>query len=218
MRVYKFRGLGNCQSFERASQILLTGKFWCSRFFDLNDPMEGVYSTGDQFVINNLFSDKNKYKLCSFTGEEGLKNPLMWGQYANGFKGIAIEVEVSKDEMSVVNYHDSVQRIDDCHGDRVKFILTNKLSPWKHENEYRLLKEEKLEEKSDNLQKIGEIKGVYFGAPYKNVENYDQIRLNPSLKEYYHYRDLLVGIAKLKNLDCNEVYSEGVNINWRPIQ
>jgi|GEM_PF-5983772 hypothetical protein len=43
MKLYKFRPLGSCLDLERAQEILAQGKFWCSPFWELNDPMEGVY-------------------------------------------------------------------------------------------------------------------------------------------------------------------------------
>ena len=45
MKVYKFRKLTNESDLDRLKGILETGNFWCSNFWDLNDPMEGVFST-----------------------------------------------------------------------------------------------------------------------------------------------------------------------------
>ena len=43
MKLYKFRPLANCDDLKRIKQIVEEKKFWCSRLWDLNDPMEGVY-------------------------------------------------------------------------------------------------------------------------------------------------------------------------------
>src|SRR5687768_703238 len=97
MKIYKFRAIDSCESFERASQILKTGQFWCSRFWDMNDPMEGIYRLNESSTagdIENTFEHKASQVICCFSGEEALKNAAMWGYYANGFKGVAIEIDV----------------------------------------------------------------------------------------------------------------------------
>ena len=43
VKLYKFRPLADDRDFERLKEILKTGKFYCPKFPDLNDPMEGVY-------------------------------------------------------------------------------------------------------------------------------------------------------------------------------
>ena len=96
--LFKFRSIADRQDFERARKIIETGEFWCSKLWEMNDPMEGVYAHAteelEDWQIGNLFSMKNNYVMCSFSGEKALIDPLMWGYYASGFKGISIEVEV----------------------------------------------------------------------------------------------------------------------------
>lgn len=71
----------------------------------------------------------------------------MWGYYANGFKGIAIEIEVDCKRSGIrkVSYAREVAKITngDDAADAVERILTTKLSCWRHEFEYRYI------EKSD---------------------------------------------------------------------
>lgn len=63
----------------------------------MNDPMEGVYLAPlDESKISKMFEEKDGFVICSFSSEEALDNPLSWGHYANGFKGIAIGIEVNK--------------------------------------------------------------------------------------------------------------------------
>jgi hypothetical protein len=58
-------------------------RFWCADFFDLNDPMEGAFTISKNPDIKNtierIYSEKNKYKICSFSGREGFKKPLNVG-------------------------------------------------------------------------------------------------------------------------------------------
>ncbi|MGP8329849.1 MAG: hypothetical protein ACT6FF_05985 [Methanosarcinaceae archaeon] len=58
----KFRPLANLDDLKRAKQIIENGKFWCSKLWNLNDPMEGVYETSCEFkhIIDDIFKEKNK--------------------------------------------------------------------------------------------------------------------------------------------------------------
>lgn len=60
--------------------------------------MEGGYSylttAENEIATPDVFTEKNAYRICSFSGEKALSNPAIWGYCANGFKGVAIEVEV----------------------------------------------------------------------------------------------------------------------------
>lgn len=55
-------------------KILETGEFWCSRFWELNDPMEGVYLFDDGMLTSeSIFSEKSSHALCSFSGKRAFK-------------------------------------------------------------------------------------------------------------------------------------------------
>lgn len=136
MKLYKFRQLGNCYDLERIEEIIEEKKFWCSKLWDLNDPMEGVFWSFKENV-DKIFKEKNQYLICSFSGEKGFKNPLLWGYYANGFKGIAIEIEIEKKRIEKVKYVTLKKFNEPIENE--KEIIKRKLNNWKHENEYRFL-------------------------------------------------------------------------------
>jgi len=162
MEIYKFRKLTSETDYCRLRNILETGYFWCSSFWKLNDPMEGVFMITNPDNLKRIFEEKEKYKICSFSGEDGFKNPAMWGYYTDGFKGVAIKVEINDNEIEEVHYENKLP-IDN---DDMRKILTNKLKKWKPENEFRF-----LINSENNYQKIGKITAVYFGDPYGNAEN-----------------------------------------------
>ena len=195
IKLYKFRPLGDELSLCRAKRILETGEFWCSRFWELNDPMEGVFSVniGNQEVIRQILLRKKKFVICSFSGQEAFSNPVMWGYYANGFKGIAIEIEVSADEVQKIKnmtYADYVAEWSKTDGsDRVTEILTTKLCSWKHEHEYRFLDDS---ETPGQRRQIGKITGVYFGDPYGTIANRgDIIKESKELRDFDSFRSEL---------------------------
>lgn len=184
MKLYKFRSLGSDTDLQRAKDTLSTGKFWCSRFWELNDPMEGVFRAEVGWDgVQRICNEKAARLICSFSKAGALTNPLMWGYYANGFKGIAIEVSVPVRKVLNVQYVDTVSLIRDL--DAVEEILTTKLEPWQHEQEARFICKGGDHEKP---QKVGKITGLYVGMPYINVGNYGAIEAQHTQLSEYHVR------------------------------
>lgn len=198
MKLYKFRSLADDTSLNRAEGILNSGLFWCSRFWELNDPMEGVYrlqSTSP--CAQRVFDEKAERLICSFSGKKALRNSLMWGYYSNGFKGIAIELEVDDSVRKVIYTPDVVcpdttQSIDK----QVDAILCNKLNPWKHEAEYRF-----LTRGHSNLQEIGTITAVVLGVPYpKSLIPNDREHRMTHLTQYRHRLQRIEDAARLRGI------------------
>ncbi len=202
IKIYKFRTLGTDLDLKRLKIIIETGNFWCSNFWDLNDPMEGIYRNSNitPEEIKDIFEGKNKYKICSFTGKEGLHNPLLWGYYANGFKGVVIEVEVEITDnikpMKYVSKEDFIRNTRD-----VQEILNRKLKEWGHEDEIRF-----LIESGNNLHKIGKITKIYFGNPYGNLNNTSQVlKKSKNLRKYNELKVKLKEICEDKNLNVLDI-------------
>jgi hypothetical protein len=209
MKLYKFRPLANDIDFNRAQEILNTGRFYCSGFSELNDPMEGAFtifpndSELGRGIINAIYSDKNKYKICSFSASRAFKKPTMWGYYANGFRGIAIEIEVNKNDVRKIKYVDAITHVEDIHDitRTTKEVLTTKLNPWKHEAEYRFLTES---EGGDSKHKIGTITAIYFGHPYERAVNRERIYENSTaLSGFENWKKKLIESAG--NIKCYSV-------------
>lgn len=213
MKLYKFRSLANCQDLTRAQKILETGKFWCSRYWQLNDPLEGVYEYKDGTIpnedIRNLYINKSKYAICSFTGAKAFKDPLVWGYYANGFKGIAIKIEVEDNKNEVednrliqITYSNEVPSINNNPAlDPIQRILTTKLCCWKHEYEYRYLKNNS----EPGNYRIGEIKALYYGKPYITKLCADLAKERSRIKEYLCRIETLKKTARINNIKCRQV-------------
>lgn len=199
LKLVKFRSLANKKDLDRTINIITTGEFWCTKLWNMNDPMEGVYNTSNRDIIPKLFTEKNKYVICSFSDnsddnirKKPLQNPLLWGYYANGFKGIAIEIEVDESNVKKVDYISRTD-IDNLIGegsldeDIAREIMTKKLKCWNLEYEWRYLKAS-----NEDSYKIGKIIRVYIGRPYITTENYKEIALNSNpLKNYLEYQETI---------------------------
>lgn len=202
VKLYKFRPLAEVKDFQRAKSIIETGRFWCSQFSELNDPMEGVFYIRNENV-DGIYNEKNKYRICSFSGKKAFGNPAMWGYYANGFEGMAIEIEVNKEDVKKIAYVDDSPSLEGLTGnDKIEKILTSKLKPWKHEMEYRFLK---IPEENEHLNEhpIGKITAVYFGKPHSDIVNkWAVYKENEKLQCYQCFRNKLITIAQNKGIKC----------------
>jgi len=183
LKLIKFRSLGSDNEFKRIKEILKTNKFWCSKLWNLNDPMEGVYRNSffNSDDIFEMFTEKNNKIICSFSHITALNNNLLWGYYANGFKGVAIEIEINEIEIKKMNYFNIQVFNQNLHN--VDDIITRKLKDWEHEQEYRFI----CDSSKDKKCKIGKITKVYFGSPYDNTNNRENIEDNSPMLRKYDY-------------------------------
>ena len=193
IRLIKFKPLANKNDFKRAKEIIENGEFWCSKLWNLNDSMEGHYQIiqSDIELMPDMFDEKNNAVICSFSRLNALKNPLLWGYYANGYKGIAIEIECNYQtdttESGIHEVKYDKQNINYNQG--LIEIITNKKQCWVHEKEYRYIK---FRSDKEGPYKIGEIKKVHFGFPYQRFENRKEITNNSkTLREYNYWKNEL---------------------------
>jgi len=182
MTLYKFRGLQDEKDYKRVIDIIENG-FYCNDILGFNDMNEGVYTNNLQNEGVDL-SEKQKYKICSFSGINALKSELMWGHYANTGRGIIIEIDVEN-----CHYIKEVSYDNNTDLNTIEDILTNKSLEWAYEDEYRYLSTYKLD---DNKVKIGKITKIYFGTPYEKLKNYQDIKSKHiKLREYHQEKAFL---------------------------
>jgi hypothetical protein len=193
----------NENNISRIIDTLTSSKIRCTQLWRLNDAMEGVFkiSVDELNKVDKIYDEKNKYFTCSFAHPSLLEKPLLWGYYANGFKGVAIEIELDDDDKKSfhkVNYDDNfkVYKDDLPLNDEVKHekiieIITTKQKCWKPENEYRyIVKMDPMT--SGKVFCDVKIKSLYIGYPYRNTANCDQITKNSDdLKDYRKCRKAL---------------------------
>lgn len=164
MNVYKYRSL---QNFEHVADILCNGRFYAAQFQELNDPMEGVFDfekgTKREY-LKQIGEGKKNLRICSFSRD--FHNLLLWAHYADGFKGICIEVELAgwpDQDISSVNYEPYKPIFDNDQGQFAHFwpnlILREKNCAWKYEKETRVLTRNKF-----ITSPSAEIKSVLLGV------------------------------------------------------
>lgn len=100
-RLYRYRALENGK-LEQELSAITQGYLYCSPYLDLNDPMEGSFSSSKQLrrsakyrEIKNAITDtKADIGMCSFS--EVYDHELMWAHYADQFKGMCISYSLRK--------------------------------------------------------------------------------------------------------------------------
>jgi hypothetical protein len=122
MKLYKFRPLKNTDHLDRIKDIIKNG-FYCCDFLKFNDMNEGVF-TINKINLHIDLSEKQKYKICSFSGENALNSQLMWGHYANAGMGVVIEVDVSGGKCNQIKQVKYANSTDDLN--TTEEILTRK--------------------------------------------------------------------------------------------
>ncbi|MFN8522989.1 MAG: DUF2971 domain-containing protein [Chloroflexota bacterium] len=145
--LYKYRSL---DTWAHVEDIFKQSRLYASDFRSLNDPMEGLLYTHDTQVSEAyrraVRTASGRLNICSLSASGD--NTLLWSYYAGGHKGIAIGVRVVPrqsprvDEPERVNYDMTVNihpltEQSDSPSAIAKRILTQKLTFWSHENEYR---------------------------------------------------------------------------------
>ncbi len=194
MKLYKFRPLEGTKHLSRIKNIIENG-FYCCDFLEFNDMNEGVFIINDSNIHIDV-SDKQKYKICSFSGEDSLNSQLMWGHYANTGRGIVIEVEIEDcPEIKQIQYSDSKENLN-----TLEDILTRKTIEWSYENEFRYLSEKDITEVN-----VGKITKILFGTPYKNLINYEDIKqVHEKLRIYLKLQDNLKKICNENNIEFED--------------
>lgn len=143
--LYKYRDL---KSLDRLLDILLRRRLYAAKFNMLNDPMEGVFTYNDnpsiRTFVSKMNSEKSKLRVCSLSKSHS--NNLLWSYYADSHQGIAIGVRLPTKQATVLQLakvaYSNSNHFAPFTGSQPELeaiqVLSRKLKPWKHEEEYRV--------------------------------------------------------------------------------
>lgn len=151
MRAFKFKSAAQA---DHIFDVLLNRRLFCANWKTLNDPMEGIfvysYRGGEEAdsarnAAREVQIELTKLRVCSLTST--YDSHLLWAHYANGFNGVAVEVDLPDDhpDISPVKYggvfgqfsYDASLKIADVS----KALLHSKYEEWEYECELRILSE-----------------------------------------------------------------------------
>ena len=177
MKLYKYKSLSD---FEFVADILINNQLYASHYMELNDPMEGDFTPDINLDYNDLIKkEMESIRVCSLSKD--LHNPILWAHYADGFKGVCIEIEANESllDLHKINYGPfnpiPSEGYRGMHGDTEEYTardwakssLRGKYEEWEYENEYRIFSD------STFISSGFQITAIYFGKRtseiYKNV-------------------------------------------------
>ena len=184
MILYKDRSLNNL---DHILDILVHSRLYCAPYLEMNDPFEGLFSATihippkdrakylfftlpDSFSVtksvNDLFhSSKDRVRICSLSSS--LSEVRLWSHYADGNRGIALEIDFSGIENTVhkVIYSDKLP----SYGYTILTapnpieVLTRKTFHWSYESEFRIIHEAEYFDIKERL------KAIYVGSRINNT-------------------------------------------------
>lgn len=163
MFAYKFR---SSAQIDKALDIIFNKRLYCADWKTLNDPMEGMfvysYQTSDEFdysqKVNEIIKHKKGLKVCSLSKTYDCH--LLWAHYANGFDGLAVEIEINENVENVhhVSYGEVFSSItlptDRDPLECANQILSSKYKEWSYEKELRILNNETWYEVENPVKRI----------------------------------------------------------------
>lgn len=201
MILYKYRSL---QNLDHVLDILYNSRLHCARYLDLNDPFEGLFSatihippqerlkfpffmlpetyTRTKSVEDLFLSSKDKLKICSLTSS--LYDVRLWSHYADGMRGISLEIDFTGIESFVhkVTYSEKLP----SYGYTILTapsaieILTHKTIHWSYESEFRIIHEDEYFDIKNRL------KAIYAGFRIKESHLSLLDRMKPPKIPIFH--------------------------------
>jgi len=95
-------------------------------------------------MFSEVCAETNRYKVCSLSAT--FNQHLLWGHYAGGFKGLAVEVEIDifPPDVVMVDYRpDAYAAIENSPfstaEETARYVLSSKYEAWQCEKEIRVL-------------------------------------------------------------------------------
>ena len=168
------------QNLDFVLDILLNGRLYCAEYQMLNDPLEGFFieEIGQWVQIKSLgtfapvqtprqVSDLPDHRaiacrVCSLS--RPLDNIVLWSHYADGHRGVAIELDLPDDDdlagsLRKIEYVKELPKVSATalHDLTAETVLSVKTREWEFEEEYRIVTA------SEHLPVRGHITAVYVG-------------------------------------------------------
>ena len=131
--------------------VVVNQRFYCAHWSELNDPLEGRYeiylgessSRLEEKMVTRIEGAKDKYRVVSLSADS--TNFLLWSHYADGHKGVAIEVEIPDNHPDLIEViYTPFSSVFTSSGDtkeNMRHLFNGKGEEWAYENEYRIVTE-----------------------------------------------------------------------------
>ena len=155
MKLYKYKSL---QNLWHVLDIAINNRLYCAHWTELNDPLEGRYEAAfsEKSAIGKIERAKNSLRIASLSASPD--NFLLWSHYADGHKGVAIEIDFPEKHPSIAEVIYSPFSSIFSHapekGEDMSHIFNGKSEEWSYEQEYRVIQSRKFFRLPHNVSRI----------------------------------------------------------------
>jgi hypothetical protein len=146
MKLYKYRSLSNLW---HTLDIIINKRLFCAHWLTLNDPLEGRYEIylGDKgqrdeaLMLDRIERARDSYRIASLSATA--TNFLLWSHYADGHKGVVVEMEIPSDHPSMTEvFYSPFSSVFSNAGqieEDMMHLFNGKSKEWEYEKEYRII-------------------------------------------------------------------------------
>lgn len=161
MLLYKYRSLENLWFL---MDIVANQRVYCANWWELNDPLEGNYEiylgkNSDKYqsiMESRIEKARESFRIASFS--KTATNFLLWSHYADGHKGVAVELEIDEEDPNLheVTYSpfSSVFTEKSQTTQSMYHLFNGKTEEWEYEEEYRVITKDRYYSFDRPIQRI----------------------------------------------------------------
>jgi hypothetical protein len=153
MKLYKYQPLENLW---RVLDIVHNSRLFCAHWDKLNDPYEGRYEIWlhkDEEILregmtNTIEEKKKAWRIAALSADP--THILLWSHYANGHKGVAVEVDIPRNHeyLRKVRYYPYWYTPVFSETSQTEYTMRHlfeeKGLEWAYEREYRIITEKEF--------------------------------------------------------------------------
>lgn len=146
MKLYKYKSL---RDLWHVLDVVVNQRLYCAHWSELNDPLEGRYEIClgakaakiERMMMDRIEFARAELRIASLSAVPD--NFLLWSHYADGHKGVAIEIEIPQDHPDLMEvtyspfssvFTEKVQTKED-----MRHLFNGKSEEWSYEREYRVV-------------------------------------------------------------------------------
>ena len=142
----------------------MSRRLYCAHWSELNDPLEGRYEIflGEKspklasIMTNRIEAARNCFRVASLSADP--TNFLMWSHYADGHKGVVVEVDIPDDhpDLTKITYSpfSSVFSEKAQTNQDMRHLFNGKGEEWAYEQEYRVITDREFFELENPIQRL----------------------------------------------------------------
>lgn len=139
---YKYRSL---KDFKFFVDIIVNNRLYAATYTELNDPMEGRYTSSagviERRIKDDIKAKKQTTRICSLSAD--CSDGLLWAHYADGHKGVVLGITIDKEFIPKKVKYNGLAAIEipcpDNFKESLEIIFTHKEQAWAYEQEFRVL-------------------------------------------------------------------------------